>query len=78
MKLSLESLWARRSSGWSAVDLQGGVFGVNVRLPRQAGQKPLVMEHAAFPQQTLEPAVLSQMSRTLTPAKFDVVTVLML
>lgn len=76
MKLSLESLWARRSSGWSAVDLQGGVFGVNVRLPRQAGQKPLVMEHAAFPRQTLEPAVLSQMSRTLTPAKFDVVTVL--
>ena len=76
MKLSLASLWTRPASGWLAVDMQGGVFGVNVRLPRQVGQKPGVQEHVAYLGQAVEPAVLSQMGRTLSPAGFDVVTVL--
>ena len=76
MNLSFKSLWSRNPIGWSAIDMQGGVYGVNVRLPRQAGQKPTVLQHAAYPNQAVDAAVLAQMGRTLSPAKLDVVAVL--
>jgi MSHA biogenesis protein MshI len=76
MNLSFKSLWSRNPDGWSAIDLQGGVFGVNVRLPRQAGQKPAVLVHVGYPGQAVDGAVLAQMGRLLAPARFNVVALL--
>ena len=76
MNLSLQSLWSRHPGGWSAIDLQGGVFGVHVQLPRQSGQKPVVLHHAAYPEQAAEGAVLAQMARTLAASQSHVVTLL--
>lgn len=77
MNFSLKSLWTRQSSGWSAVDLQGGVFGVSVKLPQQKGQKPVVLQHEAFQEQTVvDGAVLAQLGRSLTSHKFETVAIL--
>ena len=76
MNFSLQSLWSRQPAGWSAIDLHGGVFGVSVQLPRQAGDKPKVLQHLAYPQQAAAAAVLAQMGRALSGHAFDVVTLL--
>lgn len=76
MNLSLQSLWSRNPGGWSAIDMHGGMFGVHVQLPRQAGQKPRVLQHLAYPEQVAESAVLAQMGRNLAMAKSSVVTLL--
>ena len=76
MNFSLQSLWSRHPGGWSAIDLHGGVFGVSVQLPGQAGEKPKVLQHVAYPQQTADAAVLAQMGRALSAHSFDVVTLL--
>jgi MSHA biogenesis protein MshI len=76
MTLSIQSLWSRNPGGWSAIDMHGGVFGVSVQLPRQAGQKPKVLQHVAYPAQSADAAVLAQMGRVLLTAQFDVVTLL--
>lgn len=76
MKLSFKSLWSFQPHGWSAVDMQGGMFGVNVRLPGASGRKPAVLQRAAFPSQAVDAAVLAQMGRTLSPDKFNLVTLL--
>lgn len=56
--------------------MQGGVFGVNVRLPRGPGEKAIVLNHAASPESPPDVAVLQQTARELSAEKFDVVTVL--
>ena len=76
MSLSFKSLLSFQPAGWSAVDMQGGMFGVNVRLPGAAGRKSAVLQRAAFPLQTVDSAVLAQMGRTLAPDKFSLVAVL--
>lgn len=76
MNLSVPSLRSRHSAIWSAIDLQGGVLGVQVQLPRQAGHKPLVLRHASYAGQTPDAPVLAQMARTLSVAKTEVVTLL--
>ena len=76
MSFSLKSLLFFRSSGWSGIDMQGGIFGVNVGEPAVAGGKPRVLQHVVFPSQTSDAPVLSQMWRTLAPAKFSVVSLL--
>lgn len=75
MNLSFKSLLSFQPGGWSAVDMQGGMFGVNVRLPG-TGLKPKVLQRAAFPAQTIDTAVLAQMGRTLAHDKFSLVTLL--
>jgi MSHA biogenesis protein MshI len=76
MNLSLKSLWSSEPGGWSAIDMQDGMFGVNVRLPVAGQRKPRVLQRAAFPAQTVDSAVLAQMGRTLSPDKLPVVTLL--
>lgn len=76
MNLPFKSLLSFRASGWSAVDMQGGMFGVNVRLPDANDQRPVVLQRAAFPAQTVDVAVLAQMGRTLASDKFSWVTLL--
>lgn len=76
MNLSLKSLWSSEPAGWTAIDVQDGMFGVNVRLPAPGQRKPRVLQRVAFPTQTLDSAVLGQMGRTLAPDKLSVVTLL--
>lgn len=76
MNLSFKSLWSFEPVGWSAIDMQGGVFGVSVRLPAAGKRKPQVLQRAAFPAQTIDAAVLAQMGRTLSSEKFPTVTLL--
>lgn len=76
MKSLFKSLWSRNSDGWSAIDVQGGVFGVKVRMPKRAGDRPVVLEHVAYPGQAAEGAVLGQMARALSNGAFPVVTLL--
>jgi MSHA biogenesis protein MshI len=76
MNLSFKSLLSFQPGGWSAVDMQGGMFGVNVRMPGASGQHPAVLQRAAFPAQAVDVAVLAQMGRTLAPDKFSLVTLL--
>lgn len=76
MNLSFKSLLSFQPSGWSAVDMQGGVFGVNVRFPDNGVLKPKVLQRAAFPAQMVDAAVLAQMGRTLSAEKFNLVTLL--
>ena len=76
MNLSLKFLWSSEPTGWTAIDVQDGMFGVNVRLPAPGQRKPRVLQRAAFPGQNLDSAVLGQMSRTLAHDKLSVVTLL--
>jgi len=76
MNLSLKSLWSSEPGGWSAIDMQGGMFGVNVRLPASGQRKPSLLQHAAFSDQTVDSAVLAQMGRTLALEKMPLVTLL--
>ncbi len=76
MNLSFKSLWSSEPDGWSAIDMQGGMFGVNVRLPAAGRRKPQVLQRAAFPSQAIDAAVLAQMGRTLSPDKLPTVTLL--
>ena len=76
MNLSFKSLLSFQPDGWSAVDMQGGMFGVNVRLPAAGGRKPVVLRRAAFPGQAVDTAVMAQMGRTLSPDKFNLVALL--
>ena len=77
MNTSFQSLWTRRPVGWSAVDLQGGVFGVSVQMPGHKGEKPLVLAHDAFEGQTVvDGAVLAQLGRTVMLNKFATVALL--
>ena len=76
MNLSFKSLLSFQPDGWSAVDMQGGMFGVNVRLPGAGGRKPAVLRRAAFPAQAVDAAVIAQMGRSLAPDKFNLVTLL--
>ncbi len=76
MNLSFKSLLSFQPEGWSAVDMQGGMFGVNVRLPGTGGRKPVVLKRAAFAGQIVDAAVMAQMGRTLSPDKFNLVTLL--
>lgn len=76
MNLSFKSLLSFQPSGWSAVDMQGGVFGVNVRLPGAGFLKPKVLQRAAFPAQAVDAAVMAQMGRTLSAEKFSLITLL--
>ena len=56
--------------------MQGGMFGVNVRLPASGQRKPRVLQRAAFSEQTVDSAVLAQMGRTLALEKMPLVTLL--
>lgn len=76
MNFSLPSRWSRNPGAWSAIDLQGGVFGVNVQLPRQPGQKPVVLRHVSYAGQSADAPVLSQIARTLSSAKSNVVSLM--
>lgn len=76
MNHPFKSLLSFKSDGWSAIDMQGGMFGVNVRLPEMAGRKPVVVQRAAFAGQSADVAVLAQMGRVLAPDKFHAVTLL--
>ena len=77
MNFSLKSLWNRQAGGWSAVDMQGGVFGVSVKLPQRVGAKPVVVQHVVFlGQQVADGAVLAQMARGLAGSAFETVTLL--
>jgi MSHA biogenesis protein MshI len=76
MKPSFKSLWSRNPDGWSAIDVQGGVFGVKVRLPKKAGEKPTILQQVAYPGQAADGAVLGQMARALSSGPFQVVTLL--
>lgn len=76
MKQWLNSLLARNPGGWTGIDMQGGVFGVNVRLPRSQQEKAVVLQHVAFPGQSSDVAALQQAGRSLSSEKFDVVNLL--
>jgi len=76
MSFSLQSLLFFRANGWSAIDLQGGVFGANLGEPVEFGGRPSVLRHVAFPSQAPDAPVLSQMWRALASDKFSVVTLL--
>lgn len=76
MNLSFKSIWSSEPDGWSAIDMQGGMFGVNVQLPGAGKRKPRVLQRAAFPEQAIDAAVLSQMGRALSGDKFPTVTLL--
>lgn len=76
MNLSFQSLWSPEPDGWSAIDLQSGLFGVNVLLPVPGKSRPKVLQSSAFLEQALDPAVLAQMGRNLSSHKFPVVTLL--
>ena len=71
-----KSLWSRDPDGWSAIDMQGGVFGVKVRLPKKEGAKPVVLQCVAYPGQAAEGAVLGQMARALSNGSHPVVALL--
>jgi MSHA biogenesis protein MshI len=76
MNLSFKSLWSSEPGGWSAVDMQGGMFGVNVRLPVAGQRKPRVLQRVAFPEQVVDSAVLAQMGRTLASDRLPLVALL--
>ncbi|MEY5029235.1 MAG: hypothetical protein RLZ63_1550 [Pseudomonadota bacterium] len=77
MNTSFQSLWTRRPVGWSAVDLQGGVFGVSVQMPGRKGEKPLVLAYDAFEGQTVvDGSVLAQLGRAVMLNKFATVALL--
>ena len=77
MNITLKSLLTRQSNGWSAIDLQGGVFGVSVKLPQHKGHKPVVVHHEMFQDQTVvDGSVLAQLGRSLMGNKFETVALL--
>lgn len=76
MNLSIKSLWSTEPGGWTAIDMQGGMFGVSVRLPTAGKRKPQLLQRAVFPGQRAEGAVLAQMARTLSSDKLPTVTLL--
>jgi MSHA biogenesis protein MshI len=76
MSRSFKSLLSLQPKGWSAVDLQGGLFGVSVQLPEVAGGKPIVLQRVAFPAQEVDAAVLAQMGRVWGGGNLNLVTVL--
>lgn len=76
MKYWFDSLLTRNPGGWTGIDMQGGVFGVNVRLPRAPQEKAVVLQHVALPGEASDVAALLQVGRVLSSEKFDVVNLL--
>lgn len=47
MSFSLKSAFSKRTTGWTAVDAQGGLFGVTVDTSRKFSKKPRVIQNAS-------------------------------
>lgn len=68
--------WRNAIEGWTAVDSQDGLFGVSVRLPRDAEKKPQVVRHAALPGETATAESLINFKKQIDASGFGWVSVL--
>lgn len=67
----------KRNTGWTAVDGQGGLFGVTVDTSRKTGPKPRVVRHAHIVSNPVpEPAEFQLLARQLSESKFPVIGLL--
>ena len=74
--MSFKWLWSTGPDGWTAIDCQGGIFGVSVKSPRKPGDRAVVVKHASMPSASLDQANLTQMSKLLHDQGFPLVHVL--
>jgi len=74
--MSFKWPWTHVSEGWTAIDSDGGLFGVNVQFPRKIGERALVLKHAAMPNAVLDQANLTQMAKLMQGSNFPLVHVL--
>lgn len=63
--MSFKWLWPSGPDGWTAIDCQGGIFGVSVASPRTFDERARVVQHAALPGVNLDPANLVQMGKLM-------------
>lgn len=74
--MSLQWLWSRSPLGWTAIDCQGGLMGVSVKLPAKPNDRAVVLHHAAFQHASAKPAELMRLMKTLKDANFPLIHVL--
>lgn len=75
-QMSFKWLWPSGPDGWTAIDCQGGMFGVSVKSPRTFDERALVVQHAAMPGVSLDQANLAQMSKLMHGHSYPLIHVL--
>lgn len=68
--------WHKVAEGWTAVDCQGGLFGVSVRGNHGLNKKARVLRHAALPGVSVTSENLSRFKQQLETAGFEWVSIL--
>lgn len=68
--------WLNVAEGWSAVDCQGGLFGVSVRRREGLQHKIQVLQHAALPGEPVTSDNLGRFKPKIETAGFDWVSIL--
>lgn len=76
MKPHIHWPWKNGAIGWTSIDCQDGLFGVSVRSPRVADEKPHVVRHAALPREKATSENLSKFKNQIESADFKWVSVL--
>jgi len=77
MPFSLKSAFSKGTTGWTAIDGQGGFLGVTVDTSRKISKKPRVIKHAsAAPDAKSKLVGLQQVSRLLGELGFPVIGLL--
>ena len=74
--MSFKRLWSSGPDGWTALDCQGGIYGVSVKSPRTFDERAVVIKHAAIPGVSLDQASLAQMDKLMHGHGFPLVHVL--
>mgnify|MGYP000237460447 CR=1 FL=1 len=75
-QMSFKRLWSRGPDGWTAIDCQGGMFGVSVKSPRTFDERAVVEKHASMPGVNLDQANLVQMGKLMHGHGFPLVHLL--
>jgi Type IV pilus assembly protein PilM len=76
LRMSLKFSWFGRSDGWTAIDCQGGLFCVSVKLPHKLGVLPLVVKKAALPGAILNKENLIALSKLMGNQGFPIANIL--
>lgn len=74
--MSLQWLWTRSPQGWTAIDCQGGLLGVSVKLPTKPNERAIVLKHAAFPGASVKPSELTRLMKALKDTNYPLIHVL--
>lgn len=74
--MSFKRLWSSGPDGWTALDCQGGIYGVSVKSPRTFDERAVVIKHAAISGVSLDQASLAQMDKLMHDHGFPLVHVL--